>query len=70
MAKKLLFWPNIQILQFFFLKKLATKLLTCYNMNKHLIKPEPNKQLSYEPIYSTKLIELENFQDLHQNQFS
>lgn len=40
------------------LKKLAIKLFEHFAINKHLINPEPGKQLFYNPIYSLGLLEL------------
>lgn len=34
------------------------ELLKCFDINKHLIDPKPDKQTLYKPIYSLRLIEL------------
>ena len=42
-----------------FFKKLAAVLPKRLNINKHAINLEPRKKLSYKPIYSLGLVELE-----------
>lgn len=47
----------------FFMKKSAKILLKPTNMDKHAIKLETSKQLSYKPIYNLKPIELKTFKN-------
>ena len=44
-----------------FSKKLALKLFEYLNINKSIINLKLNKKLLYKPIYSLKIVELENF---------
>lgn len=59
MAKKVVI--SVEYLDYtdIFSKKSAIELLKHFDINKHSINLEPNKQPPYNPIYSLKLVELE-----------